>query len=241
MGVCLKKLGRYGEAIDAYQQALEIDSKSSLAWENLGIVQALNRQLDLAEKNIRESADRAGTTERDCEYPWRNLAAIALHSRDPEVESYLEHALTCNHQHSDSLCLRAKMNLEWAGHENFEQALIDAGHADFTAAGKSPRARRMLALAHLRNGNYEEAITHAEVANSLPGALVSANQLIASIALARLGNMDEARVMLGAAMTSWPSDFEQVAISAEKGILWFESPRTLELLRTEAEDLIERR
>ncbi len=102
------------------------------------------------------------------------------------------------------------------------------------------RIKRILALAHLRNGNPSEAIQHAqEVIDN--GDLKAVNQLIISIAEAKRDNLDEVRRWYDKAESSpWPADLpgKDFSAHAARGVLWFESTATLERLRDESEALL---
>ena len=236
-GVMLKKLERYPEAIAAYERALELTPGFSAAWENLGIVYALNGDLGSAEEKLERAVELAGTEEFQCEYPWRNLAALELHLGDLEAAEHIETALTCNHKDAGSWRLRAQVLLELAPYVDVEKAVEAARHADLLFEELDSKAKRILAWAHLRQGLYEAAIEEATSALELDD-MKSVNHLIMAVAQAKLGNLSAARAYHSTALEHWPSNLQEAGsfvVTAPGGILWFESSNRLIQLREEFE------
>jgi len=102
------------------------------------------------------------------------------------------------------------------------------------------RIKRILALAHLRNENFSEAIQHAQEAID-NGDLEAVNQLIISIAEAKRGNLDEARRCYERAeRTSRLADLpgKDFSTHAAREVLWFESAAALDQVHNEAEKLL---
>ncbi len=238
MGVLFKKLKRYDEAIIAYQQALEHQGDYSAAWENLGIVQALNRDLREAERNILRAAELAGTEEAECEYPWRNLAAIELHLKRADAIEHLDQALTCNAQDPFTLLLQTRLLLELDGHMDIDRAVDVAGYADYRSEGRNPTVKRVRALAHLRKGDWAQAIEHASEAIRLNDDLMTMDYFIIAMAESELGHSEAARKANQQAMDAWPGDLKDpqaIRVRAPAGVLWIESAEQLIRLRDEAE------
>lgn len=67
--------------------------------------------------------------------------------------------------------------------------------------------------------------------------------LIAAIANARLCELDLANDQLAQALENWPAEFEEddVIVTAEKGLLWFDTLAELQGLRAEAEQAMQER
>ena len=67
--------------------------------------------------------------------------------------------------------------------------------------------------------------------------------MIAAIANARLGELDLANDQLAQALENWPAEFEEddVIVTAEKGLLWFDTLAELQGLRAEAEQAMQER
>ena len=66
--------------------------------------------------------------------------------------------------------------------------------------------------------------------------------LISAIAQAHLGRRDDALRNLDLAEKSWPESFksgEAVIVTADEGLLWFDTAAELESLRAEAQLLLE--
>jgi len=129
--------------------------------------------------------------------------------------------------------MRARLRLELEGYIDLKAALDDAKIANANTVTADGRIKRILALAHLRNENFSEAIQHAQEAID-NGDLEAVNQLIISIAEAKRDNLDEARRWYDKAESSpWPADLpgKDFSAHAARGVLWFESAATLILQR----------
>lgn len=239
MGVLHKKLKRYDEAIVAYEQALELQGDYSAAWENLGIVQALNGEFQEAESNILHAAELAGTGESQCEFPWRNLAAIELHLKKADALEHLDQASTCNSQDPCTLLLRTRLLLELEGKTDINRAVELAGYADYRSERRNPRVKRFRGLAHLSKGDWAQAIEHASEAISLGDELVTVDHFIIAMAEAELGHPEKARQSYQQALFAWPEDLKDpqaFRVIAPAGVLWFESAEWLNQLRDKVEE-----
>jgi len=132
------------------------------------------------------------------------------------------------------------MYLTTPAHIDASEALLTAyGAAKFTSLNE-PKFKRILAQAQLRNGQYESAIANAEAAIA-GGDLKAVCHLISAVAHANLSDRPAAADELAAASMSWPEEFksgEDVIVTAEKGLLWFDTRAELEAMRLEAEQLI---
>ena len=67
--------------------------------------------------------------------------------------------------------------------------------------------------------------------------------MIAAIANAYLGESDLANEDLEQALGNWPAEFDEddVIVTAEKGLLWFDTLAELQALREEAEQAMQGR
>ncbi len=240
-GVLLKKLHRYEEAIVAYQKALELTPEFSAAYENLGIVYALAGDMPGAWRHLRKAAELAGTREKQCESPWRNLAAIELHLGKPEALEHVNQALVCNRTDPVTLRLRAKIHLELSDHGDVQKALEDVLNADFLSNGEDPIIKRIKAIGNLQTGRFQEAVTNAKQGIDLGDPLPTVNYLVLAAAQAKLGAIDAAREALQKATDLWPPELQKAAsylATAESGVLWFENADTLLQLKEQAAEAL---
>ncbi|MCH8854069.1 MAG: protein kinase, partial [Planctomycetes bacterium] len=241
--VILLNLGNLKDAERASRSALKITPDYFYAKSNLAKILALQGKfteaLQVADEGarIQKEQDKPGKYEGDI---WRTLGALQLHLGKPEaLESILE-AQDIDTRDTRTWLLLARIYLTMPGHIDEAEALLTAyGAANFTTLGE-PKMNRILAQAQLRNGRYEDAITNAEAAIE-GGDLEAVCHLISAIAHAKLGDRPAAADELIAASMSWPAEFESgedVIVTAEKGLLWFDTRAELEALRLEADQLI---
>jgi len=240
-GVALKRLERYPEAIETLERTVELAPAAFASWSNLGALYAVTGDLVKGEENLRHGAELGGL-EKDAYHAavWRNYAALALHLRDPDTRTYISNAIECLEDDTLAWVLRARMRLQLEGETDAEEALADAKFADRLANERDGRAKRIRALAHLRSGQYEHAIKHAQLAMDL-GDLKVANYLTMAVAEANLGNAQAARDRLAAAAATWPEDLQESGefrATPGAGDLWFDSADELIRLREEAETAI---
>jgi len=239
-GVLLKKLERFPEATEAYAKAAELNPKSLFVWDNLGIIRALTLDLDAAEKNLLKATELAGT-KPPCNAPaWRNLASLRLFRKSSETSEAISHALRCDKKDMWSAIIRARVHLELEGQVNPALAVAHAQVADATANGEEGKIKRVLALAHLRKGELNEAAEAAGAALEL-NDLAAINHLIIASADAQLGDKRSARLNQEKALAAWPAALKEPGsfqVTADEGILWFESADDLHRLRNEVAGLI---
>jgi serine/threonine protein kinase/Flp pilus assembly protein TadD len=241
-GVVLKKLERYADARAAYARAVEIDPQRYNAWDNFAIVCAHEGDLKQAEALELKATQLAGTQDRFAAYCWRNLASLLLHRGAPGALDAIEKAIAADDLDPDSWLICARTKLAPDVHD-FRAALDDIKHADRLAKGADPKVKRTLALAHLRSGEFADAIKQADLAVGL-GDMSCINALIKSIAYARTSDVDAARRELRVAQDRWPpflADEHAIAVSSERGLLWFDSADELLGLRAEANAALEPR
>jgi tetratricopeptide (TPR) repeat protein len=243
-GLVLSMLDRGTDAEEALRSALEKTPDSYPAHTNLAKVLAMQGRLDEA----LEAATKATELVKKQGYDgtkwaggaWRTLGTIQLQLQQPSALESFENALKCERTNEWAYLLRARLQLDLDGHIDLQAALIDAQIADAITVTSDGRIKRILALAHLRNGNFGEAVKYAQEAIN-NGDHQAVNQLIMVIAEAKRGHLDEARGWYAKTQqASWPADLpgKDFSAGAAREVLWFESAADLERLRTEAQALI---
>lgn len=241
-GVILKKLERYDEALEAYARAVELAPREASTLENYGVLAALNYDLTDAEQTLVRAAALA--TEKEQKYCniWQSLAQIQLLRQDTAAIDNIEQAVECGPTDADVGLAEARVFLLLKGHEDAERAFYAVKAASRIASDDTPRGRtnRMLAIAYLRNGRFEEAIEHAEIALREED-LAAINHLIIAVAYGHLGGHVMARNSLAAAKATWPKDLRnpgEFRPVAPTQTLWIESADELLDLLQEAKDLV---
>jgi len=239
-GVILKILGRYGEAINAYKQVIDLHPDFSAAWENLGVVYALDKNLDAAIENLRKAVDLCDPKkERQCEYPWRNLAAVQLQLGTKAASDSVRKAADLSPHQLATERLHVKLLLELDGSNTASERILEAAiYADSLADEKDPIVKRLRALACLAHGDLENAGRFARAAIELGDRLAAADYLIVAVAEGPAGRADTACEALAQAQESWPAKLlnpDDYEVTADVGILWFESAEHLFKLKKQAE------
>jgi tetratricopeptide (TPR) repeat protein len=226
LGIALRRLQRYSEAIDVLRRALEIDPRAYASWSNLGALHAVMGDLTQAEEYLRKGTELGGVEPDEWHAAvWRNRATLELFLRKPETAGHIANALRCHSSDVQSWVLRAKMNLELVSGVNVDEALDDAKHADRIADFKDAHAKRMRALTHLAKGEDAQAMEQAKAAlelNDEPSIL----HLILAVAEARSGRTEKAREHLDQADQNWPLALRNPGAHtahATTGDLWIES------------------
>ena len=244
-GVLLKMIGRYPEAIEFYESAIRLNDKDDAAWENLGTVHALSRNLVMAEKDLRQATELVGDdATKICQTSWRSLASLLMLRGDPEAGPTIERALGCRSDDSWSALIRARLRLSPGAYRDFGGAGLDADHAMRDVSNKGIPFRRLVlrttAQAFLRNERYSDAIHCANQAIAA-GGFYAINELIIAIAEAKLGRREEAEQALEQAIDHWPDDLKNPGDfrpTAPEGVLWFETADELLAWRAEVEALL---
>ncbi|MCH7813942.1 MAG: tetratricopeptide repeat protein [Planctomycetes bacterium] len=233
-GVILKKLGRYAEAIAAYQQVLELRPDYYPGWVNLGTSHALMGDLREAERCLRTSVEYAQADEKWAVYTWRNLASLQLYrGQTDEAAANIALAIECNREDRASFLIQARVLLD----VDLDAAIDSARLADLMVEQAAPRVKRILAQAYLRSGKFAKAIANAQQAIELTD-MPAINHLAIAAALAKLGQSEDAQAALDQADATWPGELRGTGsyiASANGGVLWFDTAEELDRLRTEAE------
>jgi len=243
-GVIHKIQGQFQLAAQAYEQAVQLRPTNPSAWTNLAAMNALRDESGLARSQLVMAIwSRQYIGEEFC-HPIRDLALLQFTAQDDRAATVMNFALACDPKDSWSNLVRARMRLTGPTAQYHGAGSVDAQVADRNAESpNNPRIKRILALAELRTGDYEEAVASARAALSLKDKddVSTMAHLILAIAHAKLGHIDEARTALAAAHASWPENLKQpgsVIFFAPKGLLWYESADELIALDAEAKALI---
>ena len=242
-GVILKKLGRYSEAVATAKAVIELNAEYFPGYSNLGAYNALMGDLGGAEECLRSGVELVEQSDKgrseDRAGAWRNLAAVEAYLRDPSASVHIDRAIDAKADYIANWPLRVRIRLERDGSGDRMDALDDAKYADRLANEKNPRVKRMLALAHLRNEEFDQAVKHAESAIAL-GDMHCINNLILALAKANGSDWSAAASHLAIAADTWPTALVEGNFLAtyDGGVLWFESRVELEGLREEVETLI---
>ncbi len=204
LGIALRRLERYEEAIIPLEKALKIDPRAYAIWANVGTLYAVTGDLVKAEEYMLKSAELAGIAQDQWHAAvWRNLAALQLFLGKDEAFDHIAKARECDAADVRNWILSARTRLELKDRVNVADALDDAKHADRMANFKDPRAKRAVALACLQMRDHASAVEHARVALSLNDE-PTVNHLIIAVAQAELRNVDAAREALAQAESGWP-------------------------------------
>lgn len=250
-GVALRRLGRLDEASTVLERVVELSPNDFASWANLGAHYATTGDLQKALDRIHKGAELVGDAQNEyAAYTWRNLAAIELHLRMPEAAEHIDRSIKSYGKDPQSWLIRARVRLELEGHIDYAAALADAQFGDREAQEKSGRAKRIVALAHLRNKQYDAAIKQARQALEKDD-MAAFNYLIIAVAEGSKGQsergaergklFDAAQENLYKADATWPKNLREpgqfVAVVGASD-LWLDTADQLIALRDEAKSLI---
>lgn len=240
-GVLAKKLGRYPQAVLAYQRATELEPNSVYWWDNYGVILALAGDIPAARTALQKATELAGTVEPCNVHAWRNLTALQLMRGDSEAILSLEQAKICDPTDLWLNVLRARIRLQPGEMYDPQRALFRMESAAETSRKGEPRIDRVLALAYLRTGDSSSAIDHARRAIENKG-IETTNRFIITLAEADLGDRTLASQSYDAATKSWTPDLrdrDSYVVSAPSGALWIDTAEEIYLLQEEAAALLD--
>jgi tetratricopeptide (TPR) repeat protein len=233
IGIAYKISGDFERGIETFKRAIEMNPNGFPAWSNLGMMYALNRDLDASLEAYMHSTAIAATSTKTAVEPWRNLASVQMHLGELDAaERSLQKAVSCDGKNMATHLLRARLLLR-QGHAT--KALVACGKADVEGKGE-PMVPRLLALANLRLGQSADAVASAQEALTR-GDMACINHLILSIAYAATGERTMAEQHLTEAERTWPAALSEAGdyiASAARGVLWFDTYLELADLRERA-------
>ena len=242
--VLLYSLGKLEDAERACRRVLELRPTFHYADTNLAKVLALqgrfNEALESALEGTRKNQAAGEETKHDDE-AWRALGTLQLYLGQEEALTSLLRAKEIQKRDTRNGLLLARLYLSLPDHEDAAKALDEAKLAETFTGLEDPRFDRILAQAYLRNGEFEDAARHAAAALK-DGDNQTICHLIGAVAQAKAGDVTAAREELDAAIENWPPEFkngEEVLVTAEKGLLWFDTRAEFEALRGQAEQLLQ--
>ena len=260
-GIVYRAWSRPADAIEAYREGLKVDDTYFPFWVNLGIVHATEHDLTEAEGCLKTGAESSEAAEQVVEsdaamvMPWRLLAAVQMQLGQNATGDTLAKALRLSQSRDVATLVLASMYyLRLNGKENAHRALTLVETADMLDASaenepttterpneKSVRVKRTLALARLRNEQWDRAISAAQAALDV-GSQPALPELIRAVAWARLGGLAKARASLEAATAAWPAELVDggFQVICDGHSLWFDTADELTTLQAEASQVIER-
>ncbi len=225
-GIALRRLERYAEAIVPLERARQLDPGVYSTWSNLGTLYAVTGDLFKAEEYMRQGAELAEIAEDKWHAAvWRNLAVLELFLKKDEAMTHIANAIQCYSADPWSWVLRARAQMELEGHLDLQGAVDDAKHGDRIGKMADAKAKRVLAQAHLRIGDFARAAQEAQQALQL-GDELSINHLILACAARGQGDADAAGKALAEAQRAWPEALRTAGgflAGAGTGDLWIES------------------
>ncbi|MGB0716453.1 MAG: protein kinase domain-containing protein [Phycisphaerae bacterium] len=243
-GVCLKRLGKFEEAIE---QFLKVEHEQFYAaLSNLGTCYAVVGDDENAASYLRKAATCEDAKKENvwAADAWRNLAAFELHRGNKKSLEYVEQSLKKSTDPM-SFIVRAKIRMDLESVRDLKRAMDDTVAADANSENiekKQIRAlvKRVRGLAHLRNGDLEGAARYAEEAQQLEDE-PTINWLVQSVAHARLGRLELAESALARAVESWPRKLRRRGdfyVTAGGGWIWYDTGQELFELYEQAKDAI---
>ena len=246
LGIILKKQGRLPEAIEVTHRLVNAEPNNFPALTNLGAYYALTGQLDNARKFLTAATALAERIQNEKQSsaeniadPWRALASVDLATQDPQVVEHVTRALLIKSDDMAARLIFARAYLEVPAIQNAEEALAKASAADAIAVTADPIARRLLALAALRMGDFQRAAGAARDALKLKD-VAAFDQLIIALAEVRIGRIETAKSAYAEALRVWPQELvtSEFWATYDQGVLWIESAGVWNKLRGEVETLL---
>ena len=247
--VLLYSLGELDDAERAARRAIELDPAYYYAHSSPGKILALQYRFEEAEEALQDAVALISEKETKIEKlgkfddgPVRTLGTLQLYLGQAEAVGMLKRASKINSRDNRNWLLLARLRLTLPGHTDSAEALVLAKLAKIATQLHDPRFNRILAQAYLANDKFADAIRHTGAAVE-HGDRPAYCHLIAAIANAHLGESDLANDHLEQALGTWPAEFDEddVIVTAEKGLLWFDTLAELQALRAEAEQAMQGR
>jgi serine/threonine protein kinase/Flp pilus assembly protein TadD len=234
--------GDYEKAYQLFETEAKLSPTLPQPRFNVGLTAYLQQDFPKAEANIRRAIKVAHETKNPWEsHPWRELATLQFDLGLPEPMSSLETGLDLGHRGSPWFHLvRARMRLTPGPYLDHVGALSDARNADELAERKQAKVKRFLAMAYLKNGQFDKARAEANAALGKHDLEVF-NRLVLAMAEFGLGNVETAKKERATAKKVWPADLTQPGETKRSqfdGVLWFEKSDELLRLWDEASALI---
>ncbi len=238
-GTVVYSLGDVDAAESAFRSATRFKPELYHAWSNLAKMLAVKGEYAdamttaVAGAGIAESR---GEADSYADGIWCTLGTVQCFLGDDQALASLARAIEIDGLDSRNHLMLARAQLAF-GHDTAALATaLDALTIWLERAEPpDPRIHRTLALAYLRDGDWTRAARHAEF--STAGDLFPTfGHLIAAIAHARGGAADVAAAALAAADAAWPAELtdSEAYVTAEKGLLWFDTRAELDGLRSDA-------
>lgn len=232
--------GKLAEAEEAARRGVRLDGGYAWGWANLATVLALAGKIEEARAAAETAALQLTRQGRAAEVYaagiWRTLATIQLQLGKPEAMESINRGVACGACGAFTFAIRAKARMSLAGYVDYPRALGDALIADNLSPVPDGRLKRLLALAYLKNEQFDRAAEAAR--EGLPlGGLTAMNHLILAIAEANRGNAAAAKDHLSAATAAWPAGIERRGslATADREMLWFDTAEELQSLRATAQ------
>lgn len=231
--IILRELGRYEEALEASEEATKVNPSYWAALINQGSIRAVLGDLDAAETAIRRGREIGGDAVGAL--PYRNLSAIQLARGDSAAWDTLVFATGQTDRTEPGLIgLRALMRLNIEAHRDEPAALEDAITAN-ALCGEGHRdaaIHRVLAAARLANEDYVRAAESARRALDVSRDAEPLARLLLAVAVANVGDIEQARQQLAAAENLLQSaSMDSAWCVVETGLLWCHSSAELAALR----------
>ncbi|MCH8964015.1 MAG: protein kinase [Planctomycetes bacterium] len=240
----LYSLGKLDEAEQACRRIAELKPEFHYADTNLAKILAMQGRFEEALESALAGTrknDAAGEETKFDDEAWRALGTLQLMLGQAEAVDSLNRAKQIDKRDTRTGLLLARLYLSLPGHEDAAKALDEAKLAATFTGLDDPRFDRILAQAHLANGAYDDAARHAAAALK-EGDNQTICHLISAVAQAKAGDVTAAREQLDEAIENWPPEFKngkEVLVTAEKGLLWFDTLAEFQSLRGQAERLLQ--
>ena len=240
----LYSLGNLDEAEQACRRTLKLKPDAHYADTNLAKVLALQGRFDAALESALEGTRKnqaAGEETKHDDEAWRALGTLQLYLGQEEALASLLKAKEIQKRDTRNGLLLARIYLSLPGHEDAVKVLDEAKLAATFTGLDDPRFDRILAQAYLANDVFDDAARHAAAALK-DGDNRTICHLIRAVAQGKAGDLTAAREELDAAIENWPPEFkngEEVLVTAEKGLLWFDTRAEFLALRGQAERLLQ--